>query len=99
MSRVCEITGKGPKVGNNVSHANNRTRRRQLPNLQEKTFESELLGRRVTMRVTTSAIRTIAKYGNLDLFMQGYRGHKTFSDNAAKVRRQIKKKVAATASA
>lgn len=95
MSRVCEITGKGPKVANNVSHANNRTKRRQLPNLQEKTFESTILGRRVTLRVSTSAIRTIAKYGNLDLFMQGYKRHRDFSETAAKVRRQIRKKVAA----
>lgn len=91
MSRVCEITGKGPAVANNVSHANNRSKRRQLPNLQDKTFESAILGRRVSLRVSTSAIRTIAKYGNLDLFMQGYKGHKTFSLEAARVRRAILK--------
>ncbi len=99
MSRVCEITGKNPNVANNVSHANNHTKRRQLPNLQSKAFDSAILGRKVTLRVSTSAIRTIAKYGNLDLFMQGYRGHKTFSDAAAKLRRQIRKKVTATAEA
>lgn len=98
MSRVCEITGKGPSVANNVSHANNRTKRRQLPNLQEKTFESALLGRRVSLRVSTSAIRTIAKYGNLDIFMQGYKGHKKFSDGAAKIRRSILKAVEKQAS-
>lgn len=91
MSRVCDITGKGPKVGNNVSHANNRTKRLQMPNLQDKTFQSFTLGRRVTLRVSTSAIRTIAKYGSLDLFMQGYKGHKTFSEEAARLRRSILK--------
>lgn len=89
MSRVCEITGKGPAVANNVSHANNRTKRRQMPNLQDKTFFSSVLGRNVSLRVSTSAIRTIAKYGSIDLFMQGYKGHKTFSDDAARLRRDI----------
>lgn len=91
MSRVCEITGKKPSVANNVSHAMNKTKRRQLPNLQEKTFHSETLGRSVTLRVSTSAIRTIAKYGNIDLFMQGFKGYKTFSEGALKLRKSIRK--------
>ena len=93
MSRRCDITGKGPAVANHVSHANNRTKRRQMPNLQEKTFESTILGRRVSLRVSTAAIRTIGKYGNLDLFMQEYKGHQTFSEDAAKIRRSILKEV------
>ncbi|MBA43732.1 MAG: 50S ribosomal protein L28 [Magnetococcales bacterium] len=94
MSRVCEITGKKPSVANNVSHAMNKTKRRQLPNLQEKTFHSITLGRNVTLRVSTNAIRTIAKYGNIDLFMQGYKGYKTFSEGALKLRKAIKAKEA-----
>lgn len=91
MSRVCEITGKKPSVANNVSHAMNKTKRRQLPNLQAKTFQSDVLSRNITLRVSTSAIRTIAKYGNIDLFMQGFKGYKTFSEGALKLRKTIRK--------
>ena len=55
--------------GNNVSHANNRTRRRFLPNLQTAKMQSEALGRRVSLRLSTSAIRTIEKHGGLDAFL------------------------------
>ena len=55
--------------GNNVSHANNRTRRRFLPNLQSATMHSEALGRRVSLRLSTSAMRTIEKHGGLDAFL------------------------------
>ncbi len=63
MARVCQVTGKRPAVGNNVSHANNKTRRRFLPNLQRKRFWVESEGRFVTLRVSTNAIRTIDKVG------------------------------------
>ena len=63
MSRVCEVTGKGPMVGNNVSHANNKTKRRFLPNLQYRRFWVESENRWVRLRVTTNAIRTIDKNG------------------------------------
>ena len=56
--------------GNNVSHANNRTRRKFLPNLQRTSMSSEILGRNVTLRVSTSAIRTVEKHGGLDAFLQ-----------------------------
>ena len=63
MSRVCQVTGKGPMTGNNVSHANNKTRRRFLPNLQTHRFWVESENRFVRLRVTTKAMRTIDKKG------------------------------------
>jgi large subunit ribosomal protein L28 len=69
MSRRCEITGKGVLSGNNVSHANNRTRRRFLPNLQTSSMLSDILGVNVSMRVSTRAIRTIEHNGGIDAFL------------------------------
>ncbi|MEO1767160.1 50S ribosomal protein L28 [Thiobacter aerophilum] len=63
MARVCKVTGKGPMVGNNVSHANNKTKRRFLPNLQYRKFWVESENRWVRMRVTNAALRTIDKKG------------------------------------
>ncbi|HXC58585.1 MAG TPA: 50S ribosomal protein L28 [Steroidobacteraceae bacterium] len=63
MSRVCEVTGKRPKVGNRVSHANNRKKRRFLPNLHVQRFWLEDEKRWVKLRVTTNALRTIEKNG------------------------------------
>ena len=69
MARKCIITGKTVQTGNNVSHANNRTRRRFLPNLQVATLFSEALGRGIQVRVTTSALRTIEHKGGLDQYI------------------------------
>ena len=63
MARVCQVTGKKPMVGNNVSHANNKTKRRFLPNLQSRRFWVESENRWIRLRVTTNAIRTIDKTG------------------------------------
>ena len=63
MSRVCEVTGKGPMVGNNVSHANNKTKRRFLPNLQYRRFWVESENRFVRLRVSNAALRLIDKKG------------------------------------
>ncbi|HBT32397.1 MAG TPA: 50S ribosomal protein L28 [Pusillimonas sp.] len=63
MARVCQVTGKGPMVGNNVSHANNKTKRRFLPNLQTRRFWVESENRWVRLRVSTKALRTIDKNG------------------------------------
>ncbi len=63
MSRKCMITGKGPLVGNNVSHAHNRTKRRQLPNLQKKRIYVPELKRFITLRISARAIKTINKNG------------------------------------
>jgi large subunit ribosomal protein L28 len=69
MSRRCQITGKGVLTGNNVSHANNKTRRRFLPNLQETSLLSDALGGQVRMRLSTRALRTIEHNGGLDAFL------------------------------
>jgi len=71
MARRCGITGKGVMAGNNVSHANNRTRRRFLPNLQETSFYSDVLGTAVQLRLTTAGIRTIEHNGGIDAFLLG----------------------------
>ncbi|PRY97474.1 LSU ribosomal protein L28P [Jezberella montanilacus] len=63
MARVCQVTGKAPMVGNNVSHANNKTKRRFLPNLQSRRFWVESENRWVRLRVSTNALRTIDKLG------------------------------------
>ncbi|MFC0408795.1 50S ribosomal protein L28 [Roseomonas elaeocarpi] len=71
MSRRCDITGKGVLTGNNVSHANNKTRRRYLPNLQQASFFSDVLGTSVQMRLSTNGIRTVEHNGGLDAFLLG----------------------------
>lgn len=63
MARVCEITGKRPRVGNNVSHANNKTKRRFYPNLQTKRFFIPEEGRWITLKLSTKAIKTINSKG------------------------------------
>jgi large subunit ribosomal protein L28 len=65
------ITGKGVLSGNNVSHANNKTRRRYLPNLQEQSFFSDVLGTSIQIRLSTNGIRTIEHNGGLDAFLIG----------------------------
>jgi large subunit ribosomal protein L28 len=69
MSRRCQLTGRGVQTGNNVSHANNKTRRRFLPNLQKTTMYSETLGQSVRLRVSSRAIRTVEQKGGLDAFL------------------------------
>ena len=69
MAKRCQLTGKSVMSGNNVSHANNRTRRRFLPNLQSASMRSEILDRKVRLRVSTSAMRTVEKHGGLDAFL------------------------------
>jgi large subunit ribosomal protein L28 len=71
MARRCGITGKGVQSGNNVSHANNKTRRRFLPNLQETSFFSDILATSIQLRLTTNGIRTIEHNGGLDSFLLG----------------------------
>ena len=69
MSRRCELTGKGPMVGNNVSHAVNRTRRRFLPNLLNVSLISDALGRTVKLRISAHALRSVEHRGGLDGFL------------------------------
>ena len=95
MAKRCQITGKGVMSGNNVSHAKNRTRRRFLPNLQQTSMESEILGRTVSLRVTTSAIRTVEKHGGLDAYLMQARNAE-LADEARELKREM---LAASASA
>lgn len=96
MSRRCAITGKGVLVGNNVSHANNKTRRRYLPNLQETGTYSETLGRLVKLRVSIQGLRTIEHNGGIDAFLLGTPNTRLTVD-ALKVKRQIERVKAAKA--
>ena len=90
MSRRCELTGKGPMTGNNVSHANNKTRRRFLPNLNEVTLQSETLGRGVRLRISAAALRTVDHRGGLDAFLAKAKDNE-LSANALKVKKEISK--------
>ncbi len=67
MARRCQITGVGPRSGNNISHAHNKTKRRFLPNLQKKKIWVKELNRFVTVKLTTRALRTISKNGTAEL--------------------------------
>ena len=69
MSRRCQLTGKGVLTGNNVSHANNKSRRRFLPNLQEVSMLSDILNEPIRMRVSTRAMRTVEHNGGIDAFL------------------------------
>ena len=69
MSRVCELSGKSVMTGNNVSKANNRTRRRFLPNLQKSSMHSSILGKTLQFRVAASTIRTVEKNGGIDSYL------------------------------
>lgn len=69
MARRCAILGKGVMSGNNVSHANNKTRRRFLPNLQDVSLYSEALGRAIRVRVSVHGLRTVEHKGGIDLFL------------------------------
>ncbi|SFD94329.1 50S ribosomal protein L28 [Roseivivax sediminis] len=90
MSRVCELTGKGPMVGNNVSHANNKTKRRFLPNLNDVTLQSEALGRGVKLRISASALRSVDHRGGLDKFLAKAKDA-DLSPKALKIKQDIAK--------
>lgn len=94
MSRVCELTGKGPMVGNNSSHANNKTRRRYLPNLNDVTLQSETLGRGIKMRISAHALRSVDHRGGLDAFLAKAKDAE-LSANILKVKKAIAKAQAA----
>ena len=98
MSRRCDLTGKGPMSGNNVSHAKNHTRRRFLPNLQDVTLMSDLLGRSFKFRISNAALRTVDHRGGLDAFMKKATDAE-LSPDALKVKKDIAKATAAAATA
>lgn len=88
MSRRCVITGKGVQVGNNVSHANNKTKRRFLPNLQRGSVLSDALGHAVKLRLTTAAVRTIEHNGGIDAYLLSTPDAK-LSSEAKRLKRRI----------
>ena len=90
MSRRCELTGIGPMTGNNVSHANNKTRRRFLPNLSDVTLGSDILDRRFKLRVSNAALRTVDHRGGLDAFMARAKDEE-LSAKALKIKKEIVK--------
>ena len=98
MARRCDITGKGVLVGNNVSHANNKTKRRYLPNLQVVSLLSDALGQSVRLRLTAHALRTIEHNGGLDQFLLTTRTVKLPLE-AQKLKRRVVKAAAAKAAA
>lgn len=90
MSRKCSVSGKKPVFGNNVSHANNRVRRRWQPNLQICSFPSEVLGKSIRLRLTANGIRTVEHNGGIDAYILGTRSSR-LSDEAKKIRKQMEK--------
>jgi len=98
MSRVCSVNGKKPHFGNNVSHANNKTRRRWQPNLQVCSFPSEILGKPVSMRLTANGIRTVEHNGGIDAWLLSTNNSR-LGEIALKIKKQIVKAQARIAKA
>lgn len=98
MSRICELTGKGRQVGHNVSHANNKTKRTFLPNLQNVTLISDALGTGVKLRVSTHGLRSVEHNGGLDNWLLKT-GDDKLSLKARRLKRDVAKKVSETKAA
>ena len=92
MSRTCQLTGKKPQSGHNVSHSNRKTNRRFLPNIQKISLASAALGRDVSLKISTRALRTVVKKGGLDQFLLQTDDQK-LREEALRVKRQIKRKL------
>jgi len=98
MARRCELSGKAVQAGNNVSHANNRTRRRFLPNLNQVSLISDALGQSVRLRITAYALRSVERHGGLDNYLIKARDD-DLSTRARRLKRQIAKRRAVAAAA
>ncbi len=92
MSRVCELTGKGVQTGNNVSHANNKSRRRFLPNLRHVSLISDGLNETVRLRISANALRTVEHRGGLDAFLLKANTDE-LSEGAQLLKRRLRKKL------
>jgi len=90
MARECDITGKKVMSGNNVSHANNKSRRVFAPNLQEATFLSEGLNSKVRLRVSPAGLRTVEKNGGIDAFLKS-RSDRKLTAAARRLKRQLER--------
>ena len=93
MSRACELTGMAVMTGNNVSHANNKTRRRFLPNLVQVTLMSEAMGQSYRLRISANALRSVEHRGGLDAFLLKASSN-DLSQRARVLKKQIAKKIA-----
>ena len=91
MSKRCELTGVSPLKGHNVSHSNNKTKRRFLPNLKKIRFKSDVLKRNIRLNVTNSALRTVDFKGGLDKFLKTAKNNK-LSKKAKKLKLSISSK-------
>ncbi|WP_315760535.1 50S ribosomal protein L28 [Sphingomonas sp. Y38-1Y] len=98
MSRICELTGKGRQVGHNVSHANNKTKRTFLPNLQNVTLISDALEKSVKLRVSTHGLRSVEHVGGLDNWLTKT-SDTDLSLRARRLKREVAKKLAGAAAA
>ena len=96
MSRVCELTAKGRQVGHNVSHANNKTKRTFLPNLQNVTLISDALGKGVRLRVSMNGLRSVEHVGGLDNWLVKTKDE-LLSDRCVKLKKEINQKLTAAA--
>jgi large subunit ribosomal protein L28 len=96
MARRCELTGKGVLVGNAVSHANNKTKRRYLPNLCNVHLMSDALGQSVSLKISAKALKSVEHRGGLDAFLVKA-DKEELSPKARKLKRDIEKKLAANA--
>ncbi len=96
MSRVCELTGKGPMSGNKVSHANNKTRRRFLPNLNVVSLISDVLGQSFKLRISAAALRSVDHRGGLDAYLAKAKDDELSLD-AQRIKKEIAKKSQAAA--
>jgi large subunit ribosomal protein L28 len=94
MSRVCELTGKGPMSGNKVSHANNKSRRRFLPNLNDVTLMSDALGQSFKLRISAAGLRSVDHRGGLDAYLAKAKDVE-LSERALKIKKDIAKTQAA----
>ena len=88
MSKKCELTGKNPLKGNNVSHANNKTKRRFLPNLKKVKFTSEILKRSLKLKVSNAGVRSVDKKGSFDIFLKTVK-NKNLSPRLKKMKKSL----------
>jgi len=92
MSKKCELTGKSPLKGHKVSHANNKAKRKFLPNLKKVTFKSEILKRNIKLSVSNAALRTVDYKGGIDFYLKSVKSFK-LSTRAKKLKTKIAAKV------
>ena len=91
MSKKCELTGKSPLKGHTVSHSNNKTKRKFLPNLKKVTFKSEILKRNIRLSVSNAALRSVDYKGGLDFYLKNVKSFK-LSARAKKLKKKISHK-------